>query len=82
MKLTSFFLALASLPALANLSPNQLECEYLDNPLGIDNRQPQGGVWNPRQHFKRPRKIKLVYAREDNRADFKITFNCRIFHVP
>jgi len=27
MKLTSFFLALASLPALANLYPNQLKCE-------------------------------------------------------
>jgi len=27
MKLTSFFLALASLPALANLYPNQIKCE-------------------------------------------------------
>jgi alpha-L-rhamnosidase len=41
MKLTSFFLVLASLPALANLSPSQLKCEYLDNPLGIDNLQPR-----------------------------------------
>ena len=41
MKLTSLLLALASLPALANLSPDQLKCEYLDNPLGIDNPQPR-----------------------------------------
>jgi alpha-L-rhamnosidase len=41
LKLTSFFLALASLPALANLSPSQLKCEYSDNPLGIDNPQPR-----------------------------------------
>ena len=41
MKLTALFLALATLPALASLSPNQLKCEYLDNPLGIDNPQPR-----------------------------------------
>jgi len=41
MKLTVLFLALAGLPALAGLSPSQLTCEYLDNPLGIDNPQPR-----------------------------------------
>ena len=41
MKLTSFFLASASLPALADLSPNQLKCEYSDNPQDIDNPQPR-----------------------------------------
>src|ERR1039458_2478517 len=30
-----------SLPALANLSPDRLRCEYLDNPLGIDTLQPR-----------------------------------------
>src|ERR1035441_365247 len=29
------------LPALANLSPDRLRCEYLDNPLGIDTLQPR-----------------------------------------
>jgi len=41
LKLTAFFLALASLPALAGLTPSQLQCEYLDNPQGIDNPQPR-----------------------------------------
>jgi alpha-L-rhamnosidase len=41
IRLTSLFLAMASLPALANLSPAQLKCEYLDNPLGIDSSQPR-----------------------------------------
>jgi len=30
-----------SFPALAGLSPEQLRCEYLDNPLGIDTPQPR-----------------------------------------
>src|ERR1035438_4973410 len=30
-----------TLPALANLSPDRLRCEYLDNPLGIDTLQPR-----------------------------------------
>ena len=41
MKLMAFLLALASLPALASLSPDRLRCEYLDNPLGIDTPQPR-----------------------------------------
>jgi hypothetical protein len=36
----SLLLAL-TLPALANLSPDRLRCEYLDNPLGIDTPQPR-----------------------------------------
>ena len=30
-----------TLPALANLAPDRLRCEYLDNPLGIDTLQPR-----------------------------------------
>src|ERR1035437_310177 len=30
-----------TLPALANLCPDRLRCEYLDNPLGIDTPQPR-----------------------------------------
>src|ERR1039458_4058970 len=36
----SLLLAL-TLPALASLSPDQLRCEYLDNPLGLDTPQPR-----------------------------------------